>query len=346
MKKVLIIIGIVLAILLAARTAGDAQFWGRYWAALAGVGAEGQVRLAEPRIRLAGNPSGLARATPDAESLLPAALEDARKQAIKSGAWALIVHRHGHRVFEYFESGRDGNLTVAGGELAALPYALALGVLADNRRVPQGVALKAVQAVAHVAPAAGGWRNPWSHAARERFTLHRVPQLLQQDADGDAAATLSQRVWLPLGAGDAWLWGRDDAALRVDCCLVARLDDWTRLGDLLLGLGTYDGERIASPDWIRALLPVDAEHHAHPLWLAVQSAWTGDEPPVERDVYGFDLGNDLRIWLAPRRGLQVVVWAGGGQARDTLIPNIILRGLNDQAPPISGDDLHDLVPGH
>jgi hypothetical protein len=119
-----------------------------------------------------------------------------------------------------------------------------------------------------------------------------------------------------------------------------------RLGDLLLGAGTYEGERIASPDWIRQLLARDADGHAHPAWLAAQLPWSGDEPPVERDVFWFDLGGDVRIWLAPRRGLQVLVWSRGGGARDTLIPNIILRGLNDQAPPIGGGDLQDLVPGH
>jgi len=217
-----------------------------------------------------------------------------------------------------------------------------VGVLADSRRVPFEIALQAV----HAAAPAQGWRNPWSSAARQRFTLHAAPALLLQDADGDVANTLSQRVWKPLGAGDAWLWGRDDSALRVDCCMVARLDDWMRLTDLLLQSGAYEGERITSQDWIRRLLAVDANAHAHPLWLDAQLPWQGAEPPAERDVYWFDLAKDLRLWLAPRRGLSVLVWAGGSRARDTLIPNIVLRGLNDQAPPIGGGGLNDLVPGH
>lgn len=343
MRKVLWIAAGVVAVLVALRVAGDSDYWNRYAAALAGVGAEGQVRLVAPRLRIAGQASGLPRATPEAENVLAAALEDARQQAAQSGLWALVVHRHGHRVFEYFESGRAGGNVVAGGELAALPFALALGVLADNGRTPFNNAAQAVRAVA--APASG-WRNPWSRAAHERFTLRPAPPLLLQDADGDVAHTLSQRVWLPLGAGDAWLWGRDDNALRVDCCLLARLDDWMRLGDLLLGQGSYAGQRLVSPDWVRTLLARDADGHAHPLWLAQQLPWSGDEPPVERDAYWFDLGTDLRLWLAPRRGLQVLVWAGGGRARDTLIPNIILRGLNDQAPSISGASPADLVPGH
>jgi hypothetical protein len=128
--------------------------------------------------------------------------------------------------------------------------------------------------------------------------------------------------------------------------MVARVDDWMRLADLLLAQGTWSGTRLASPDWIRRLLARDASGHAHPAWLAAQSPWQGDEPPVERDVYWFDLASDLRIWVAPRRGVQVLVWGPASAARDTLIPNIILRGLADQAPSIDGSTLDELVPGH
>jgi hypothetical protein len=336
-------IGTAIAVMLALmRLAGDYGYWMRYTAAMRG-GETARPHLPRPRMRVAGNAAGLPIATPEAENLLPAALQDAGQQARSQGIQAMVVHRHGHRVFAHFADGRDGDSLLDGGELAALPFALAVGVLADHGRVSFASAL---QAVRDAVPADAGWRNPWSRAARERLSLHPAPALLLQDADGDVARTLSQRVWLPLRAADAWLWGRDDQAVRVDCCMVARLDDWMRLGDLLLGAGSYEGERIASPDWIRLLLAHDAQGVVHPAWLAARQPWSGDEPPVERDAYWFDLGRDARMWLAPRRGLQILVWAPGGKARDTLIPNIILRGLNDQAPAISGGGVQDLVPGH
>jgi hypothetical protein len=333
----------VLLVLAALRVAGDMDYWRRYTAALGGVKAEQGAALTLPRLRIEGESAGLSRATPEEESLLPAALEQAREAAVQRELQALVVHRHGHRVFEYFGAGRSGGSELAGGELAALPYALALGVLADNGRVAFDTA---VQALRDAMPPPRGWRNPWSGAARARFALRPAPPLLLQDVDGDVATTLSQRVWLPLHAGPASLWGRDDTALRVDCCLAARLDDWMRLGDLLLGQGRYEGERIASPDWMRRLLPADAAGRVQPVWLAQQAPWQGDEPPVARDAYWFDLGVDVRLWLAPRRGLAVLVWASRDGARDTLIPNIILRGLNDQAPPVGGSGLNELVPGH
>lgn len=341
MRKILSAIAVLLVLLAGLRTAGDAHFWMRYAATVLDAGAQAQARTIRPRLRIAGEPGGLPRATPVAESVLPAALAEAGEQARRRGLRALVVHRHGHRVHQQFADGIDGTRQVVGGELSAVPFALALGVLADHGRVSFDAALQALRDASATQP---GWRNPWSRTARQRFTLRAAPPLLPQDADGDVATTLAQRVWQPLGAADAWLWGRDDAALRVDCCMVARLDDWMRLADLLLAQGTWAGTRLASPDWIRHLLARDASGHAHPVWLAMQAPWQGDEPPVERDAYWFDLASDLRIWIAPRRGVQVLVWGGG--ARDTLIPNIILRGLADQAPAIGGSTLDELVPGH
>lgn len=343
MKKALYFSGILVALLALLRTAGDHAYWSRYMAALTAADVRVPARLPEPRLRIVGNEAGLPVATPEAESVLPAALEAAREQAVDLGLATLVVHRHGHRVMEYFVSPTAGDALLHGGELAALPFAMAVGVLADNGRVSFDAAM---QAVRDAVPAEAGWSNPWSQAARQRFSLRPAPPLLLHDADGDVAHTLSQRVWLPLRAADAWLWGRDDQAVRVDCCVVARLDDWMRLGDLLLGMGSYDGERIASPDWIRLLLDRDEQGRVHPAWLSSQEPWSGDEPPLERDMYWFDLGGQVRMWLAPRRGLQILVWSDSGRARDTLIPNIILRGLNDQAPSIGDGNLHDLVPGH
>ena len=51
-----------------------------------------------------------------------------------------------------------------------------------------------------------------------------------------------------------------------------------------------------------------------------------------------------RLWLAPRRNIAILVWADDDTAHDTLLPNIILRGLNDVSPAIGG--IEDLVPGH
>jgi hypothetical protein len=239
------------------------------------------------RMLLAGSADVLPRATAESESILPEALEAARVAAARRGTHALLVHRRGHRVFEYFRAGHESAAGMGGGELAAAVLSLA---------------------------------------------LHEPGQAEGADP-ATAAALVSERLWLPLRAGDAWLVDDGTQGPR-QCCIEAQLDDWMRVGDLLLGVGTYLGERFVSADAVRALL---AGRTAAP--------WQGEEPLLARDGLWFDLQPGVRLWLAPRRALAMLVWADADVARDTLIPNIILRGLNDQAPAIGGD-ISDLVPGH
>ncbi len=344
MKKTLwIAFTLLLVVLAALRLAGDSAFWQRYIAAVFGATAQSAAGLVEPRLALPGAATPVPRASAEAEFIAPEALKLAADAARKQGAQGLLVHRHGHRVFEYFADGRGAATEVAGGELAPTLFALAAGALVDTRRIAPDAAVAAIRAAAQPGER---WHNPWSAGAVHRFKLAAPPALLLQDRDGDLATTISRRVWLPLGAGNAWLWGTGDSLLRLDCCAVARVEDWMRVGDLLLMQGNYHGERIVSPEWVRQLLAADPQGQRHPVWLGEQRAWTGDEPPAAREVFWFDLGQDLRLWLVPRRGLAILNWAGAGDPRDTLIPNIILRGLVDQAPALGGAELNDMVPGH
>lgn len=325
------------------RSAGGAGYWRRYATARFGGGVEAAAILTRPRLPLPGAATPLPRATPEAELIAKDALKVAADAARQQGARALLVHRHGHRVFEYFAAGFDGGVEVGGGELSAALMALSLGVLVDSRRIEAAAALTAMR---DAATTGEGWRNPWSSAGKRRFNLAAPPPVMLQDLEGSIANTISTRVWQPLGAADAALWGAGDTRLRLDCCAVARLEDWMRVGDLMLQQGSYQGQRVASPDWMRQLLPADAQGQGHPVWLREQLPWTGDEPPVARDVYWFDLGTDMRLWLAPRRGVAILYWSDAHTARDTLVPNIILRGLQDQPPAGGANELNDLVPGH
>lgn len=343
MKKWLGMGAVLLLAMGALRTAGDFGYWRRYLNEVTGGGAEVTAGLPAPRIRVPGVPRDLPRATAESESIAGDALQAAVVIARKQGAKALLVHRHGHGVHEYFAEGRSGVTPIDGGELSASLIALSLGALVDARRLDPHEAIAALRTRMRPAEVL---RNPWSAAARKHFSLSSPPAALLQDVDGTLAATISSRVWLPLGGADASLWGVDDSRLRVDCCVVARLSDWMRVADLFLQQGSYQGERIVSADWVRQLLATDSSGKRTPVWLDVQRPWSGDEPPAARDIYWFDLGTDVRLWLAPRRGLAVLYWAGAGNSRDTLVPNTILRGLLDQAPEVGGAGLNDLVPGH
>jgi hypothetical protein len=286
-------------------------------------------------------------ATPESESIDAQAVSEAMDAARKQGARALVVHRHGHRVAAWFGEDVNGSTALAGGQLSPALLVLATGALADSRQVEYEQAVMAIEAL--VAQPADGWRNPWSADARNRFTLAPPPAFLMNDIEGSLANTLSLRIWQPMEAGDAWLWGVDDKQLRLDCCVAARLDDWMRVGDLLLRGGENKGSRIVSADWMRHVLAVDEHGSTHPVWVRTPGAVGGDEPPAARETYWFDLGSNARLWLLPRRGLSILLWSDSGKAlaQDTAIPNIVIRGILDPATaPGASSNLNDIVPGH
>lgn len=348
MKKFLIIDTVVFLLLLAGFFAGgDVDFWRRYFQAIANGPPDRIALSVSPRVVVVGQPAPMPEASAETEGIAPEALVEARKRLDALGSRALIVHRHGHRILQAFSTGTSGATQLPGGDLTPAVFALALSPLVDTRRVSIDAAIAALreESAWYGTP---GWRNPWSADARRRFRLRAAPPILLRDADGGAAQTVSQRVWQPLHASDAALWGSGDQALRMDYLMTARLDDWLRIGDVLLQQGNFEGERLASPDWIRALLASDAEGVRHPVWRREALPWTGAEPPATRDTLWFDLGAGVRLWLVPKRGLSVLHWAASKDgARDTELPNLFIRALTDQAPPVGGaSDLERMVPGH
>src|SRR5690606_26196586 len=78
------------------------------------------------RVRIAGEEAALPRAAAESEFVLEAAVDAARDEAERTGVQAFIVHRRGHRIFEYFGGGRAGHSEVDGGQLASALLMLGL----------------------------------------------------------------------------------------------------------------------------------------------------------------------------------------------------------------------------
>jgi CubicO group peptidase (beta-lactamase class C family) len=68
------------------------------------------------------------------------------------------------------------------------------------------------------------------------------------------AEFVSEAVWRPIGAGDAWLWlDRPGGTAHADCCMLARQGDWIRIAELLATTGARRSSvRVGSPGcWCR-----------------------------------------------------------------------------------------------
>jgi CubicO group peptidase (beta-lactamase class C family) len=265
------------------------------------------------------------RLSPADARLDDAALAAAAEAAFARGARAFVVGRRGHVIYERYAPGEVPTSTVA---LSANPVlALALGIALDERFIASIDA-----PVGKYLPAGGDARGvdePVS-ALVAPIDAPRIARVIEQASGEPLPQFLSSRLWVPLGAAGAHLDDRGQ--------LVARIEDWMRIGELLAADGVYQGEDIISPGWARSLSA-----------LAAQSGALS-----ERGVLAIAGDDASRLWVVPALGLAVLA-ANDGRASsaasdDGLIPIAVIGsvlemraapGLDDESP-----DPADLVPSH
>lgn len=208
----------------------------------------------------------------------------------------------------------------------------------------------------------GSAANPWSVGARARFgpdiaAVHlnqplvakpgeirtdqpSDPQLLslviERAARERFSEYLSEALWRRIGAADGWLWlDRAAGTAHADCCFLVRQGDWTRVGELLVDNGRYQGDEVVPPGWVAQMLPPAKKQLMAEAYAA-------------KDLFGIEGGGN-RLWLVPSMHLVILrTGPATGDWDDSRIPNVIIRGARDYVPPQArpGVDLSTLVPHH
>ena len=151
---------------------------------------------------------------------------------------------------------------------------------------------------------------------------------------------LSQVLWAPLGAGDAWLAG--DKTGHATPSLLAAAQDWMRVGLLIQQRGAWRGRQLAPADWIdRMTTPSEANPNYG--WLV----WLGSPPGARRsygpkvaltvlhsapfkakDVVFLDGFGGQRVYIEPSQRLVIVrTGATWMEWDDAILPNAIIDGL-------------------
>ena len=344
--------------------------------------------LYQPRERVAGtNEPAAPRVAPALEQLDSHALEEAARYASEHGSRALLVSRHDHIVFERYWHGSSFTTLIDAGTFTPLLAALATGHALSHRQIgwpdePVGIVLpewandprgaitvrNLMQNSSGLAPAASSGRPPTDLiAAALAEPLSGIPGATRREQAADAqllalvlaratreryAAYLSETLWRPLGAADAWLWlDKPGGAVHAECCMLARQGDWIRVAQLLLRDGNYRGAELIRPGWVtlmRAPARGDPRYGAF-VQLASPPA-PGHEPYAARDLFLVGGTGGNRMWLVPALQLAIVRIAPDTDAGwdDSRIPNLIIRGARDYVPPAAqpGADVSGLVPGH
>ena len=160
---------------------------------------------------------------------------------------------------------------------------------------------------------------------------------------------LAEKLWRPLGA--------QRGALRKDtnygnvisyCCFLSAPSDWIRVSHLLMNSGKLpDGRQLLPQGWAEAMLEpsktnpnyglhiwTDKEYQALRPYIPgmpPEFANTHSEPFVADDLFYFDGGGKVRIWISPKLDL-IVLRMGfpppeGMGFDEAFIPNTIIRGI-------------------
>jgi len=157
------------------------------------------------------------------------------------------------------------------------------------------------------------------------------------------AEYLSEALWKPLGAGDAWMQMDSEGGMaRSYCCLDAPARGWLRLGLLHLRNGMANGRRLVPGAWIAAVrspAPTNP-NYGFLTWLGTEHAELRaynsraglrayhSEPFAAADVTYFDGFGGQRVYIIPSADMVIV--RTGSLATDwddARLPNLLLAGL-------------------
>ncbi len=93
--------------------------------------------------------------------------------------------------------------------------------------------------------------------------------ILERATRKSYASYLSERIWRPIGAGDALVrLDRPGGTTRTLCCLQASARDWARVGQLVLDRGRVGDRQLVAADWIAKLaIPGSAIPNMSMYWF-------------------------------------------------------------------------------
>jgi len=241
--------------------------------------------------------------------------------------------------------------------------------------------------------------NPWSASVRgslgpdvltaalaEPLAAKPGSVWLEQSADPQLVAAVieratgmryaqfvSQALWRPIGASDAWLWlDHPGGTAHADCCMFAQQGDWIRLAELLVKDGNYRGEEVIHPGWIARMVVPAAGNAAYgsyvrlgkvspaterlaresPAGMGLTGDPTGTEPYAVDDLFVVEGSGGNRIWAVPSMHLAILRMGRlprhASDWDETRVPNLIIRAARDYQPPQvrPGSDISKIVPGH
>lgn len=158
---------------------------------------------------------------------------------------------------------------------------------------------------------------------------------------------LSERLWKPLGAADAWVaLDHPGGHARTSSALFARPEDWLRLGLLFVQRGQVAGRQVVDPAWLdRMTSPSPANpNYGFQLWRGsphapqrvynsvTPGAMPARQPFLAGDMVFFDGAGAQRVYASASEQLVIVrLGAAAFDWDDSMLPNLVVAAARNCA---------------
>lgn len=177
-------------------------------------------------------------------------------------------------------------------------------------------------------------------------TNSQILGLIIERATGQPYAEyLSETIWAPIGASEAFVWLDQDAELaRTYAALLAKAEDWLRVGLMIKDRGFSNGTQIVSGNYIDQMIaPSPANpNYGYQIWLGNEFdpdryyndaeagfAVFASEPYAVDDIVFFDGFGGQRVYIS--RSLDLVIVRTGEVKMDwddAKLPNLVIKALS------------------
>jgi CubicO group peptidase (beta-lactamase class C family) len=176
-----------------------------------------------------------------------------------------------------------------------------------------------------------------------------LSRALKKAGRGDYAAYLSEKLWCPLGNGDASLWlEHDGGEPRYYAYLDASARDWARVGQLIAQQGKWGDKQLLPAEWVAEMAKPSAGNPNYGLGIWRGTPWVKErhyskevamtvpqkEAMLADDVLFLDGFGGQRVYIIASAKL---VLSRSGETNmawdDSILVNTALRALERDAVP-------------
>jgi CubicO group peptidase (beta-lactamase class C family) len=170
--------------------------------------------------------------------------------------------------------------------------------------------------------------------------------ILEQATGQPYHSFLSENIWQPLGADDAYVWNNEPEGFpRTYTALMAKARDWLKVGLLIKDQGQFNGQQIVSKGYMADMISPSGpnSNYGFQTWLGTEFepqrfyseskagfAALASEPFTADDIIYLDGFGGQRVYISPSNNL-VIVRTGDPAFDwdDSYLPNMVLKELSE-----------------